>query len=186
MITQGFPKQCQPIRSSRMASYETLKKFDFRKKNSKFVEPMFQRRRRHDAAHIRFRVNTNVQLEVMERSVLPWITSIAVGPPESGSRTLPPVMCLIGLWPGSRGTAATSSPRSNGLPAAPTLIRWIILFGATSRPIPIHVPTHHQGKYDCIHKEALCVPPQGPGDQALFPVQKRIEAVIEAEDENTD
>ena len=83
MITQGFPKQCQPIRSSRMASSETLKKFDFRKKNSKFVEPMFQRRRRHDAAHIevRFRVNTNVQLEVMERSVLPWITSIAVGSP---------------------------------------------------------------------------------------------------------
>ena len=39
-------------------------------------------------------------------------------------------------------TATTSSPRINGLPSVPTLIWWIILFGATSRHIPIDRRPH--------------------------------------------
>ena len=90
MIIKEFPKQCQPIRSSRMASYEILKNSIFEKKIPNFDEKMSNFfslcSNEGDVMtlhifEVRLRVNTNVQLEVMERSVLPWITSIAVGPP---------------------------------------------------------------------------------------------------------
>ena len=67
------------------------------------------------------RVNTNIYVEIMVQIVLPWITCIAGGRPWSGSRTLPTVMCSTGSWSRSRSTAATSSPRSNSLLAAPDL-----------------------------------------------------------------
>ena len=75
--------------------------------------------------------------------------------PGSGRRALPPATRPTGLWPGSRSSATTSSPRSNGLPAAPTLIRWIILFGATFRHIPIDTPTPIRPVHNCIQIGAL-------------------------------
>ena len=52
-------------------------------------------------------------------------------------RTLPPAMCPTVPWYGSM----TSSPKSNGLPAVPTIILWIVLYVAFKRHIPIDVPT---------------------------------------------
>ncbi len=87
------------------------------------------------------RVNTDIYLEAMESTVLPWIKTVAGVRPWEWQQDSAPAMYPNRSIEWSRTTATTWSRRTAGLPAVLILIRWTILCEATSRHILTDVST---------------------------------------------